>query len=130
MSVFCPDCNGEGYLEDWDGSHKNCAMCNGLGRVLSNPTKPVSSPKQMEETVEVTVGKEWRSSNLFSVNLLTKKYLTPEYSKIPKDTLAEYDAQTLDNLILTSLKTEPHKRYRIKVTAELITETQKTPNFF
>jgi DnaJ-class molecular chaperone len=29
--MTCVDCNGKGYLEDWDGSKKRCGMCEGTG---------------------------------------------------------------------------------------------------
>lgn len=43
-TISCPDCYGKGYLEDWDGGAKKCAMCNGIGR-LTIPNKETSDQK-------------------------------------------------------------------------------------
>jgi DnaJ-class molecular chaperone len=29
--MTCPDCNGKGYIERWDGTRYGCSLCMGSG---------------------------------------------------------------------------------------------------
>ncbi len=82
---------------------------------------------------EISIGKDHRSGNLFAVKELRLGMLKEfevrhqpiDMSKVDVDVLQAVDYGSIEDWMFSTLKVEPFKRYRFKITVELIKEVPK-----
>jgi len=68
-STTCPDCEGEGQYEDWDGEIIECETCNGSGEVEEyeyTVTTPVNHGEKIGNLVELYLDLPNREENRFT----------------------------------------------------------------
>jgi hypothetical protein len=68
-STTCPDCEGEGQYEDWDGEVQECETCNGSGEVEEyeyTVTIPVNHGEKIGNLVELYLDLPNREENRFT----------------------------------------------------------------
>ncbi len=91
---------------------------------------------QVTDEFEITIGKDHSSGNLFAARQMRagcfkefeswhKDENPIDWSKVDKDILLSIDYNSLENWAFSELKVQPFKRYRFKVTVELIGEVPK-----
>lgn len=68
-STTCPDCEGEGQWEDWDGEVEECETCHGTGEVDPyeyTKTVPVNHGEKIGNLVELYLDLPNREENRFT----------------------------------------------------------------
>jgi hypothetical protein len=68
-STICPDCEGEGQYEDWDGEIIECETCNGTGEVEEyeyTTTVPVNHGEKIGGLTELYLDLPNREENRFT----------------------------------------------------------------
>lgn len=68
-STTCPDCEGEGQWEDWDGEVEECETCHGTGEVDPyeyTTTVPVNHGEKIGNLVELYLDLPNREENRFT----------------------------------------------------------------